>query len=400
MPFRAARSLPHVRLPGLALSCLLVGSATLHGPAAHAQAPAGWQACAAEREDGARLACYDRWANGPGAGNAATATTAAPAAPSTPTTPGPGGTGRQPGVPTPLRAEAGKDQAPPAGGCHDTRYSELSRYWELERATGCGVFGIRSYRPISLSVIGSNTVNRQPTSENPQNDAPTALPYRTTEARIQLSVRTKLGEGLLTHGEQRDSLWFGYTETSTWQVFTPALSRPFRNTDHEPELVYAYPLTQRLPGGWTLRYGGVGLVHQSNGQSLPLSRSWNRVYLMAGAERGGFTLQGRAWQRLHEDPASDDNPGISDYIGRAEGTGSWQMDNGQVVSFTLRHSLRSEAHGSMRLEWMLPIGGEHGASAPSSMRLHAQLFSGYGDTLLDYNRRRTVLSLGLSLVDW
>ncbi|MBV5344502.1 MAG: phospholipase A, partial [Rhodoferax sp.] len=25
---------------------------------------------------------------------------------------------------------------------------------------------------------------------------------------------------------------------------------------------------------------------------------------------------------------------------------------------------------------------------------------GYGDSLVDYNRRRTVLSVGLSLVDW
>jgi phospholipase A1 len=141
-------------------------------------------------------------------------------------------------------------------------------------------------------------------------------------------------------------------------------------------------------------------VHQSNGQSLPLSRSWNRVYLMAGAERGGLSIRGRVWQRLNEDASSDDNPRISDYIGRAEATGSWRMDSGETLSFTLRNSLRAEPRGSMRLEWMLPIGGEHGASAPSSMRLHAQLFSGYGDSLLDYNRRRTVFSLGLSLVDW
>jgi phospholipase A1 len=76
------------------------------------------------------------------------------------------------------------------------------------------------------------------------------------------------------------------------------------------------------------------------------------------------------------------------------------MAGGETVALTVRHSLRTEARGSARLEWTMPIGGEHGASAPSSMRLHAQLFSGYGASLLDYNRRRTVLGLGLSLVDW
>ena len=35
-----------------------------------------------------------------------------------------------------------------------------------------------------------------------------------------------------------------------------------------------------------------------------------------------------------------------------------------------------------------------------ALRLHTQLFTGYGDSLVDYNRRRTVLSIGLTLVDW
>jgi phospholipase A1 len=34
------------------------------------------------------------------------------------------------------------------------------------------------------------------------------------------------------------------------------------------------------------------------------------------------------------------------------------------------------------------------------LRFHTEIFSGYGDTLLDYNRKRTVLSMGLTLLDW
>ena len=44
-----------------------------------------------------------------------------------------------------------------------------------------------------------------------------------------------------------------------------------------------------------------------------------------------------------------------------------------------------------------PRGGER---ARPHLRLHTQLFSGYGDSLSDYNFRRTVLSVGLSLLDF
>ncbi len=45
-----------------------------------------------------------------------------------------------------------------------------------------------------------------------------------------------------------------------------------------------YPTAAQLTGGRRPRYSGTGVVHQSNGQSLPLSRSCNRVYLMTGME--------------------------------------------------------------------------------------------------------------------
>jgi phospholipase A1 len=230
------------------------------------------------------------------------------------------------------------------------------------------------------------------------NNAAAPLPYRKSETRIQLSVRTKLAQGLLTHGQpdKRDSLWFAYSQQSYWQLFNGPLSRPFRNTDHEPELIYVYPFSAALPGGWQLRYGGLGLVHQSNGQSLPLSRSWNRVYLMAGGEldrRARVLL--RAWQRLPETRANDDNPDIADTIGRAELQGFWNFDARNTLGLTLRHSLRTTAHGSLRLEWLRTLGEDD-----SRLRFHVQLFSGYGDSLIDFNRRRTVLGVGLSLVDF
>lgn len=158
-------------------------------------------------------------------------------------------------------------------------------------------------------------------SHLPGHTAASALPFKTTEMRIGLSVRTKIAQGFLTQTEpgKRDSLWFAYSQQSNWQIFNGDLSSPFRTTDHEPELIYICPLQAALPWSWQLRHAGVSLNHQSNGQDLPLSRSWNRTMLMTGLEKDQkFTLLGKLWYRTPENEANNDNPDISDLGGRAE----------------------------------------------------------------------------------
>ena len=287
--------------------------------------------------------------------------------------------------------------------CKSHQRSKLSRFWELEVGSDCGTLGIRGYHPTSLALIGSDGANLQPASSAPGHSALASTAFSPAETRIQLSVRTKIAQGLLTQGHPsaRDSLWFGYTQQSYWQLFNSDLSRPFRSTDHEPEITYIYPTDAALPGGWRLRYSGLSLVHQSNGQALPLSRSWNRTLLMAGMEKGdAMRLTGRLWQRLPEPSGDDDNPGIDDLIGRAELAAFWDVNPYNTLGATLRHGLTSGDSGSIRLEWLKSFGDAPPSSSRTGLRFHVQLFSGYGDSLVDFNRKRTVLSLGLSLVDW
>lgn len=351
-----------------------------------------WQHCSQLTQDReARLACFDRWAAQQGAGAAQTM----PAHPASPAPPPPA---------VKVADILAESPRPPAErDCKNPRFSEMSRFWELEAGSDCGTFRIRGYRPISLASVGSDSVNTQPASPALGHSQTEALAYTTDELRIQLSVRTKIAQGLLTGGntDRRDSLWFGYSQQSYWQLFNGDLSRPFRSTDHEPEFTYVYPLDTTLPGGWRLRYGGLSVVHQSNGQDLPLSRSWNRVVLMTGLENGTrYWLQARLWQRQQEAPEDDDNPGIEDLIGRAEVAGLWNLDGKNTLGLTLRHSLRAQANGSFKLEWLRTLADPGAAGGRNSLRLHTQLFSGFGDSLVDYNRRRTVFSVGLSLVDW
>lgn len=390
---------PSHPLSRLGLATALLGTAlplvswaqTAAVPAANRAA--GWRQCAALTGDSqARLACFDQWA-GEQSWQAPPASASAQPAAATQAPPPP--------VDATLPATRIIDVAQ-VDGCRDGQYSTLSRFWELETGSDCGAFRFRGYRPMSVSVVGATSVNRLPTSGSPDNNATSEVDYRKTEMRVQLSVRTKLAQGLLTRGHPtlRDSLWAGYTQQSYWQLFSPGISRPFRTTDHEPEIMYVYPTDAKLPFGWRWRYSGIGLVHQSNGQSLPLSRSWNRVYLMTGMELDNrWTVTGRLWKRLHESADSDDNPGISNYVGRAELGLTWNVDKDNTLALTARHSLGATGRGSARLEWLQTLGTSLVGNR-TNLRLHTQLFTGYGDSLIDYNRKRTVFSVGLSLVDF
>src|SRR5690606_13598511 len=125
----------------------------------------------------------------------------------------------------------------------------------------------------------------------------------------------------------------------------------------------------------------LGIAHQSNGQSDPLSRSWNRVYLGVGLERGEFGLQLRAAHRLREKD-DDDNPDLTDYLGRGELVASW-LPGLATASLTWRTNLRAPARGSVQFDWTYPVDSDQ----PEGLRWYVQLFSGYGETLLDYNHR-------------
>jgi len=360
-------------------------------PSGAGTADAAWRSCAALTADSnARLACFDSWAQQQSlgtpvaAGGASASENAAAPKAQVDTT-----------LPATRVIEVARTE-----GCRDPQYSETSRFWELETGTDCGSFSFRGYRPINASLVAASNVNRYPGAAGVPSTDPT--PYRRTEARLQLSVRTKVAQNLLTQGDptRRDSLWFGYTQQSYWQVFTGDISRPFRATDHEPEMMYVYPTDAKLPFGWRWRYSGIGLSHQSNGQSEPLSRSWNRAYLMTGMELDNrWRVQAKVWQRISENASSDDNPGISDYIGRGEVSAFWNVNQDNTLGLTVRSSLASKARGSARLEWLQALGTGLGGGK-SNLRLHTQLFSGYGDSLIDYNRKRTVFTVGLSLVDF
>ncbi|MGQ4583485.1 phospholipase A [Lysobacter sp. F60174L2] len=272
-------------------------------------------------------------------------------------------------------ANAGK------GGLLDSR-------WELARDSKLGTFNFRAYKPVYLMpAFWSSDPNEQPTSSNPEMP-PQSGELSDVEAKFQLSFKTKAVENLF--GDNGD-IWMGYTQTSRWQVYNSENSRPFRETNYEPEVMLVFRNGYSL-GGWRGRMLGIGINHQSNGRADPLSRSWNRVVVNVGLDRDNWALMLRPWWRL-SDGDEDENPGIENYIGRGDATLVYTR-GGHEFSLMARHSLRGgeDSRGAVQLDWGFPL--------TRTLRGHLQVFDGYGESLIDYDHRATYIGLGVSLLEW
>lgn len=267
----------------------------------------------------------------------------------------------------------------------------FSARWELDAEDKKGSFLIRPYKPTYL-LLGrwSNSPNRLPNSPNPANTGLERTEVDAAEAKYQISFKTKLWEGLVgRHGD----LWLGYTQQSNWQLYNKRFSSPFRETDYEPELLAVFRTNLDAGAGFKVKMMSLGFNHQSNGRALPLSRSWNRLVAQVGIERGDFALVVRPWLRLKEDAAKDDNPDITSYLGHGDLQAMWQAgEHGFGVLLRSNLLSGSQPRGAAQLDWSFPIH--------RNLKGYVQLFTGFGETLIDYNHRQTTLGVGVSLVDW
>jgi phospholipase A1 len=268
--------------------------------------------------------------------------------------------------------------------------SLLGRRWELDSDAKMGTFNIRAYKPVFLlPVFWSTHANQAPHSPNPNNTVPSPVPIEALEAKFQLSFKTKAWENIF--GDNGD-LWLGYTQTSHWQVYNTDTSRPFRETNYEPEALITFRSNYRV-GDWTGRLAAIGINHQSNGRAAPLSRSWNRVVGMIGLDRENWALTLRPWWRVKERAMADDNADIEDFVGRGDATVVY-LHGGHQFAVMGRHSLRGgdRSRGALQFTWAFPIHG--------NLRGHLAIFDGYGESLVDYNHRATYVGLGISLLEW
>lgn len=216
--------------------------------------------------------------------------------------------------------------------------------------------------------------------------------YRHLESKFQLSIKVPI----TTFGDDTQ-LYGAFTGTFFWQVWSGYISRPFRETNYMPELFLTHPLHWHL-GPADAQLLMLGIAHQSNGRDVPLSRSWNRIYLQTIFRTGPWYWSFKPWWRIPEHDKShplarsgDDNPDIEHYMGHFELKASRAFGH-QVVEAMLRNNLhRSNNAGAFQLDYTFPLSGR--------FKGIVQAFTGYGDSLINYNDYENRISFGILLTD-
>ncbi len=348
----------------------LVGAAlmAIHTLAAAQTAPSTPGECTAIAGDSERLACYDRLHGRAAPPSSAMKKDAAAPAPSPPASATAAATGAVP-------AEAGSG-------------SMFDRAWGFD--PGSARYDISLYAPnyflFARYTSRLNTAPFDPLVGGGLLSPGTELDA--TEAAFQVSFKFRLW----TSGDRRWGVWAAYTQQSQWQLYNESgnASRPFRDTNYMPEVILSHrPGLQWGDLQWNLL--NVAFNHQSNGRSDLLSRSWNRLIASFGVESGNLGVQGRLWYRIPESGDEDDNPTISDYYGWGDLSAIYKW-RGQSFAATIRGN-PSTGKGAGQLTW---------TSAPllGPVRGYVKFFSGYGESLIDYNWRQTTIGIGVTLNDW
>lgn len=211
------------------------------------------------------------------------------------------------------------------------------------------------------------------------------------EAKFQLSFKAPLWSRIF---KDNGYLFFAFTQQAYWQAYNRDVSSPFRETNYEPEFILAFP-HNRGDDSAISRVISLSLSHQSNGRAGELSRSWNRLKASWLLSLGDVYINFEPWYRFEEpkkefpgDPQGDDNPDIEKYLGWFELTTVYKYQE-STWQLMMRHNLRSESYGAVKLSYSRPFN--------KHLRLYAELFSGYGESLIDYNRSVTRFGIGFEL---
>lgn len=264
-----------------------------------------------------------------------------------------------------------------------------SRRIDSDRKAITSPFSILAHKPNYFLFGAYNFKGWDPTLYREASNDPD-YENKDVEGQFQISLKVPLAIDLF---DGRMDIYGAYTNRSFWQMYNGEYSEPFRETNHEPELWLQFNNDWQV-WGFTNVVNTFGGVHQSNGRGGILSRSWNRLYAHFIFEKDNWVLSFKPWVWVSEDSSENDNPDITDFLGHGEFRTALSH-KGHVFSMMLRNQLESGFDkGAVELGWSIPIFDY------PYLKGYVQYFYGYGESLIDYDRKVNRIGVGISITDW
>lgn len=214
-----------------------------------------------------------------------------------------------------------------------------------------------------------------------------------SDARFQISFKYRPFDpesSVATFMPAFSKMYFAYTQTTVWDLGTD--SGPFRDTSYRPSLFYQWNGSgaDYMPSQWR-----VGAEHESNGQSGLQSRSLNTLFVqpswnfdLTNGKRLTF------FPRIYQYVDKGENPDIQQYRGYVDWKMRYGREDGLIFSALYRQG--TGGYSAAQLDLSHAISDRIFGRTGSFVQL--QLLSGYGETLLDFNKKNdTQLRIGLSI---
>ncbi len=262
----------------------------------------------------------------------------------------------------------------------DSKAKNAIDAWSMEK------FGLRPYRPNYLLPFGYTDFKYL---SDPY--TPTDGEYKHVEAEFQVSFKLAVKKNLMGLDE---IYYVTYTQRSFWQLYVD--SSPFRESNYNPEAFIFFPMSDKNSFG--LKTIEAGYSHISNGQGnidktdnaalypelVNRSRSLNTLFAKFTFQHESLIWSIKGWVPV---ASLDDNPDIMDYMG---------YGSLEAMYFYKKHLFTAMG----RLNPFTQKGAaEFTYSYPGKLDgvyLYMKIFTGYGESLIDYNHNLTKYSIGFS----
>lgn len=215
-----------------------------------------------------------------------------------------------------------------------------------------------------------------------------------TNAKFQVSLKFRLFNPD-TQTPFLEKLYLAYSQTSIWAIGSS--SKPFYDSSYRPSVFFLdEDVTQWPFRKWSRLGFQAGLEHESNGKDSAASRS-----IIIGYVRPTFTLPFANEYFVSISPKiytyfeKQDNPDIAYYRGYSDVLVKVGKPDGTQLATTLRKGTGQDPH-SVQLDLSIPL--KTAKLGNLGGYLHLQYFEGYGESLLDYNRKvRSQFRIGLMI---